>query len=159
MHPPRRIVIALTWLLCVAGCASPSSVSPAKERASTAPLQTAALLKFSDVPIPVGFQLIDNESFTFQNELARVGLLKYVGRPTADRVVQFYLEQMPLYQWRFLNLLEYESRIINFEKPEQTCIVTVGKRGDRTQVTIAVAPKSGTARMGSQAQKNTGRSP
>ncbi len=130
------------------------STAAAKDRATATPLHTASLLKFSDVPIPVGFQLVDNESFAFQNEMTRVGLLKYAGRPEADRVVQFYLEQMPLYHWTFLNLLEYESRIINFEKPEQTCIVTVGKRGDRTQVTIAIAPKSGSARLAPKASKS-----
>ena len=130
--------------LLVSGCAAPSE--SAKDRTMVTPLQTAALMKFSDVPVPVGFQFLDNESFAFQNELARVGLLKYAGRPAIDRVVQFYREQMPQYNWTFLNLLEYESRVMNFEKPDQTCIVTIGRRGDRTQVTIAVAPKGSAAR-------------
>ena len=144
MRFARQTIGMLLGVLLLAGCASSSGV--AKNRTVVPPLQTAALLKFSDVPVPVGFQFVDNESFAFQNELARVGLLKYAGHPAMDRVVQFYREQMPLYNWTFLNLLEYESRVLNFEKPDQTCIITIGKRGDRTQVTIAVAPKGSAAK-------------
>ena len=143
--------------MLISGCAVSSE--SAKDRTMVAPLQTAALLKFSDVPVPVGFQFMDNESFAFQNELARVGLLKYAGRPAIDRVVQFYREQMPQYNWTFLNLLEYESRVMNFEKPDQTCIVTIGKRGDRTQVTIAVAPKGNAAKATRRSATTTATQP
>ena len=149
MRQIRRWHAGMAAVLLLAGCASTSATST--ERAPAAPLQTSALLKFADVPVPVGFQLVDNESFAFQNEITRVGLLKYRGRPDVDRVVQFYREQMPLHQWTLLNLLEYESRVLNFEKPDQTCIVTVGRFGDRTQVTIAVAPKGGAARLSGHA--------
>ena len=128
-------------LVLVAGCATAGVTS--QQALPLAPLQTAVTLKFSDVPVPVGFDAIENESFAFQNEATRVGLVKYWGRPSVDRVVQFYREQMPRYHWALLNVLEYESRILNFEKTDQTCIVTIGRRGDRTQVTIALAPKSG----------------
>ena len=151
----RSVTAVILVSLAMAGCVASTSTTAANERAA-APLHAAALLKFSDVPVPMGFQLLDNESFAFQNEAARVGLLKYIGRPEIDRVVQFYLEQMPLYHWTFLNLLEYESRIINFEKPEQTCIITVGKRGDRTQVTLAIAPKGGSIRAAPKALKPVG---
>ena len=145
-HLMLRQSIAAGFVLWSAGCAS---IATSTNRPVTTPqsLQTAALLKFPDVPVPVGFQLVDNESFAFQNPLMRVGLLKYLGRPPGDQVVEFYREQMPLHQWSLLNLLEYEARILNFDKTEETCIVTIGKRGDRTQVTIAVAPKSGAAKV------------
>ena len=143
----RRLVsqcmfIGVLWL--GTGCVSTTSSS--QQVTAMPSLQTATLLKFPDVPVPVGFQLVDNESFAFQNTMMRVGLLKYTGRPTIDRVVQFYREQMPLHQWVLLNLLEYEARILNFDKADETCIITIGKRGDRTQVTIAVAPKGGAAK-------------
>ena len=144
MRDQVRRTMRWLGLLLVAGCATAGATS--QQALPLAPLQAAATLKFSDVPVPVGFDVIENESFAFQNELARVGLLKYAGRPAIDRVVQFYREQMPLYNWGLLNVLEYEARILNFEKPDQTCIVTVGRRGDRTQITVALAPKSGAFR-------------
>ena len=144
MAPARFGIGMFAGVLLLAGCAASSGTM--KDRTAVAPLRTAALLRFADVPVPVGFQFIDNESFAFQNELARVGLLKYAGRAEIDRVVQFYREQMPLYNWTFLNLLEYESRVLNFEKTDQTCIITIGHRGDRAQVTIAVAPKGNSSR-------------
>jgi hypothetical protein len=74
-----------------------------------------------------------------------VGILKYAGGAKADQVVNFYKDQMPLYNWRFLNLLEYGRRIMNFDREDQTCIIVIEPTGVSTYVTITVAPKAGRA--------------
>lgn len=105
-------------------------------------LDVAMALKFEDVPVPAGFRAVTNESFTFQNDILRVGILKYYGRANPEQIVNFYKDQMPLYNWRFLNILEYGRRIMNFDREDQTCIVVVEGSRFNTYITITVGPKT-----------------
>ena len=99
------------------------------------------------------FNIINNESFVFQNDRMRVGLLKYAGSPDANRVVAFYKEQMPMYNWDLINVIEYGERVMNFDRADQTCIITIQPLSTRTVIAIAVAPKSGTNMTEERVQK------
>ncbi|MCK4249040.1 MAG: hypothetical protein KAX15_04605 [Candidatus Omnitrophica bacterium] len=105
-------------------------------------LQVAVDLRIDDIPVPVGFKLDLDDSFAFQNDYTRVGLLRYSGRAGVDEVVDFYQEQMPLYNWVLVNVIEYERSMLNFEKDKQSCIITCEGSRSRTVLTIATAPKS-----------------
>ena len=81
--------------LIISGCttiagSSSGSGSSSMQQGSAA---MSGIVKFDDIPVPAGFKLIDNESFTFQNDQMRVCLLKYAGMPNANKVVEFYKEQ------------------------------------------------------------------
>lgn len=131
------IYFLLTTLL---GCAMFS-----KKEAQTAPagpLQPNAMLKFSDVPTPAGFKLLAKDSYTFENQGVRMGVLKYVGKANPDPVVNFYKEQMPLYNWNLLNVVEYGERLLNFDRENETCIVSVQPKFMSTVITISLGPKS-----------------
>jgi len=125
-------------LVFLTGCAS----FPIQRTPSDKPLEPAPLLKFSDVPVPQGFKLLANESFIFQNENGRVGLLRYAGSPTADQVVSFYREQMPQYGWFLLNIVEYGRRVLNFDKQNESCIITVEPTTTKTLISISIGQKS-----------------
>jgi hypothetical protein len=131
-------VAVLIVIPLLAGCVS----LPRREEPLEEGLAVAEKLRFDDVPVPSGFKLLANESFAFQNENIRVGLLKYTGRARPEYVVNFYREQMPMYNWNLLNIIEYGRRVMNFEKENQTCIVTLEATVTRTNLTISVAPKS-----------------
>ncbi|MBU1061876.1 MAG: hypothetical protein KJ952_04060 [Candidatus Omnitrophica bacterium] len=105
-------------------------------------LDVASLLRFNDVPVPAGFKILDAESFAFQNDATRVALLKYLGSRNADQTVSFYKEQMPLYKWSPINIIEYERRMLNYEKESESCIVTIESHGRKSIVIIAISPKS-----------------
>ena len=105
-------------------------------------LEVSALLKFDDIPVPNGFNFLAVDSFAFQTKNVRVGLLKYEGKANPDEVVQFYKEQMPLYNWKTVNIIEYERRILNFEKDGQSAVITIDGKGNRTSLVIAVSPRS-----------------
>ena len=102
----------------------------------------ASMLRFDDVPVPAGFKTLNDESFAFQNDVTRVALIKYSGSKSADQMVLFFKEQMPLYNWSPINIIEYERRIMNYEKGSESCIVTIESKGMRSIVTIAISPKS-----------------
>ena len=146
------IFLIFGFFVFSAGCATTNTNSSSgySQQGATG---MSSILKFEDVPVPAGFRLIDNESFTFQNDRMRVGLLKYAGSPDANRVVAFYKEQMPMYNWDLINVIEYGQRVMNFERSDQTCIVTIQPLSTRTIIAVAVAPKSGTSMTEEKTQR------
>ncbi len=130
-------------LMLVYGCVTtPEGGSYVDEASSERSLGVAAILRFDDVPVPFGFKTLERESFAFQNDVTRVALLKYIGSRNIDQVVVFYKEQMPMYNWNPINIIEYDRRVLNYEKNSESCIVTVESHGRKNVVTIAISPKS-----------------
>ena len=146
------IILILGLIFIATGCATTSN-SNSSSSMQAGSISVASILKFEDVPVPSGFKLVDNESFTFQNDNMRVGLLKYTGRPDANVVVNFYKEQMPMYNWDMLNVIEYGQKIMNFQRADQTCIITMQPLSTRTLIAIAVAPKSSSTMTEAKTQK------
>ena len=146
------IILILGLIFIATGCATTSN-SNSSGSMQAGNISIANILKFEDVPVPAGFKLIDNESFTFQNDNMRVGLLKYAGRPDANVVVNFYKEQMPIYNWDMINVIEYGQKIMNFQRADQSCIITIQPLSTRTLIAIAVAPKSSSAMTEAKTQK------
>lgn len=120
----------------------PGSRSYNKGTTANVALDVASILRFEDIPVPSGYKIIEQESFAFQNDETRVALLKYSGSNIADQVVGFYKEQMPVYNWSPINIIEYERKILNYEKESESCIVTIEALGRKSIVTIAISPKS-----------------
>lgn len=134
------LIVCCLALILLSGCtALTGSGSYSGEDVS---LDVATLLRLNDVPTPTGFKILDKESFAFQNDTTRVALLKYIGPKHADIVVAFYKEQMSMYNWRPINIIEYERRILNYEKEGESCIITIEARGRKSVITIAISPKS-----------------
>ncbi len=128
---------AIGYLLTTAlmGCATTSSSN----------LQSQAILKFADVPIPVGLKPLPQISYSFENAGVRVGVLKYQGRANIDQIINFYKEQMPMFNWNLVNIIEYGPRLMNFERDNETCIITLQIAGfwnEDVLVTLSLGPKS-----------------
>ncbi len=138
------VFILIIAILGISGCAATGSRRSSGAEMPKA-LEVASLLKFQDVPAPRGFKIIPSDSFIFDNDLTRFGILRYSGRADASTVVRFYRDQMPLYNWRFINLMEFNTRIINFDREDQTCTIIVEPRHLSTLVTVSVAPKAARA--------------
>lgn len=138
------LLAAIYFLLSTAFLTSCSTTASSRNSDLTqvAPLEPAALLKFQDIPIPSGFSFSADESYAFQSVNFRAGLLTYKGRATGDRVVTFFKEQMPLYNWHLVNIVEHSMRMLNFEKGQETCVITVEEKGNKSVITLSIAPKS-----------------
>jgi len=139
------IVILLSGLgysviaLCSCASVSKKDVSPSRESL----LEPQSTLKFNDIPAPTGFKFLAEESYTFESAGMRVGVLKYQGRADVEQVVNFYKDQMPLYNWSLLNAIEYGQRLLNFEREQETCIVNLISKGKNISIIICLGPKSG----------------
>jgi len=123
------------------GCTT--TISDSKEPVSLGSLSPQALLKFADVPVPVGLKSLPEQSYSFESSGVRVGVLKYQGKNIPDQIVNFYKEQMPMYNWNLVNMVEYGQRLMNFERENETCIITLQSTGwGNTLLVISLGPKS-----------------
>jgi len=132
-------VLSVLLIPLLPGCASPYKKS---QRLKTMQITPALLQKFPDIPIPSNFHLQSDKSYAFMNADIRVGLLRYSGKAYGDDIVNFYKEQMPLYNWSLLNVVEYGPKVLNFEKGAETCSILVESKGKRSFIIISVNPKS-----------------
>lgn len=130
----------LLFTLFLTGCTA--TYSRKSDPTQIPSLEPAALLKFQDIPIPSGFVFTPIESYAFQSANFRAGLLKYKGKASGDQVVSFFKEQMPMYNWHLINIVEHSMRMLSFEKEQETCVITVEEKGNKSEVTLSVAPKS-----------------
>ena len=136
--------VILIFAFCILhslGCAGLSKKDTVPK--NEALLEPQAMLKFSDIPTPAGFKLLTQDSYTFESAGIRVGMLKYQGKANVEQVVNFYKDQMPLYNWNLLNAIEYGERLLNFEREQETCIIRLLPKGNNITIAIALGPKGG----------------
>lgn len=137
----KYIFLVLVIIFAIGGCtAVPKKDAPLAS--STNLLEPSAMLKFTDIPYPTGFRLLANESYVFEAAGVRVGLLKYQGKADVEQVINFYKEQMLMYNWSLLNIVEYGQRLLNFERENETCIINIMPKGRLITITISLGPKS-----------------
>lgn len=138
----RSLSFVASGMLLTASLTGCAGVNRDAKSNSVNILEPQANFKFSDIPVPAGFSLLPLESYSFQSAGIRVGLLKYQGKAEADRVVNFYKEQMAMYNWSLINVIEYGQRLMNFEREGELCNISLLPKGSATQITIALGPKS-----------------
>jgi len=129
-------------VLAVGGCATTGQGPTAGSGEAENNLAVSSVLRFDDVPVPIGFSQLPKESFIFQTESVRAGVLRYEGRASPESVMQFYKQQMPVYNWQSVNIIEFGLKQLSFEKPGQSCIVVIEGTRSKSTVTISVGPKS-----------------
>lgn len=139
----KRAIIVLAFLFCVfnfTGCAGISAKDRSMQGAQL--LEPQSMFRFSDVPVPAGFKLLPQDSYSFESSGVRVGLLKYRGKAKVDKVVNFYREQMPMYNWNLLNVVEYGDRLMNFDRDAESCIISLLPKGKLVTIAVSLGPKS-----------------
>lgn len=140
----KKCIFILAVIFLLAGCALlPQRPQKAQGNAY---LEPQAVLKFGDVPVPAGFKFLAADSYAFESSGVRTGVLRYQGVANPEEVINFYREQMPMYNWRLLNVIEYGERLINFDRENETCIVSLSAkknllRNSISRITISVGPK------------------
>ncbi|MBL7081525.1 MAG: hypothetical protein ISS44_03065 [Candidatus Omnitrophica bacterium] len=104
-------------------------------------LEPANMNRFGDIPVPAGFRLNQEKSFIMESGGVRTGILKYTGKADPTSLIIFYKNQMPIYNWSTLNILQYADQMLNFEKDNESCIITTVCRGNNIELLITLAPK------------------
>lgn len=105
-------------------------------------LEPQPMNKFSDVPVPSGFKSLPTQSYSFESLGVRVGVLRFQGKGDPDQIENFYKEQMVMYNWNLLNVVEYGDRLLNFDRDNETCVITLLTKGKTVTITVSLGPKS-----------------
>lgn len=151
----KRLLVLLfvsSLVLLSAGCAAISKKD--KESAGIPSLlEPQAIGKFADIPVPVGFKLLPERSYAFESAGVRGCTLKYQGKASAEQAISFYKEQMLMYNWTLLNIIEYGERLMNFDRDTETCTINLLPKGKALVITISVAPKSQASKKSSRPVK------
>jgi len=139
----KKIILVLAFISSLALMLSGCALLSKKEKEAGVPglLEPQAMLRFADMPVPVGFKLLPQNSYSFENSGMRVAVLKYRGKANPDQVVNFYKEQMPMYNWTLLNIIEYGDRLMNFDRENETCIISLSAKGNAIDITASLGPK------------------
>ena len=147
-------VLLFALVLSLPGCVT---VQEQTTQIKSFSLKPARLLRFSDVPSPEGFELISEQSFILESGGVRAGILKYTGKANSQEVVLFYKNQMPMYNWALLSILEHGDHLLNFERENESCIVAIRPRGrNRADVSVSLAPKAPIRSPRKKAERKTG---
>jgi hypothetical protein len=136
----KKVVVLILCILSLVGCAAAQKKDTFPK--NEAVLEPSAMVKFADVPVPSGFKLLPLDSYTFESSGIRVAVLRYQGKASPDQVVNFYKEQMAMYNWNLLNAVEYGQRLLNFDREGESCIVNLIPKGNNITITVSLGPKS-----------------
>ncbi len=128
-------------VLVVSGCVT-TTTAQTEKGVEIQRLEPSSLMRFKDVPYPAGFKVLPEKSFILESGGVRAGVLRYSGKTSAESVVRFYKEQMSVFNWVLLNVVEFGDRVLNFERDDESCVVTIKPKGRAVEISISLAPKS-----------------
>jgi hypothetical protein len=130
--------ILVFWLY---GCADLFSLRTIREREPEAQLTIPSSYRFEDIPLPSGMTLDRRESFIYETKTTKAGLLIYGGQGEMGKLVDFFKQKMPNYQWRLVSSFELHNVMLIFIKEGWSCVIYLIPQGDETKrVEIRVGP-------------------
>ncbi len=138
----KKIICFFIMGILSAGLIGCSTLSKENLKEQPAPLQSQVILKFNDIPVPMGFKLLPEESYSFENSGIRVAVLKYRGKASSTQLINFFKEQMPMFNWSVLNIVEYGNCMLNLERENETCVINIIPKGNTATIQISLGPKS-----------------
>ena len=134
-HPVIGLVV-LTGAWLALGCESLDTNEPLPGTESTK-LEPAGVSRFPDVPVPVGFTLVEKDSVDYTNTSTRFACHQLVGDAAKQQVVQFYVEKLELSNWSWLaDTSVAGERTLLFEKKDEWCQITLKRDGRRTKLRL-----------------------
>lgn len=94
-------------------------------------------VQFADIPVPTGYQLIPQESYSFQGSLFRSGIIKYDGPIDPVFAMSFFSNQLPARGWRLEKTQKGSgNRALYFAKGQENLIVIVRPLPDGSRVEL-----------------------
>ena len=132
-----HVALAGTLVLAtVIGCAQ----TPEAERSEMIPTP-AATYRFEDVPIPRSLEIEKKESFIYESEAIKTGILVYEGKAKVGELAHFFKENMVTHGWKLVSNFERDDALLTFNKPGWGCVITILPTGmERAKVAVRVGP-------------------
>ena len=96
---------------------------------------------FEDVLIPAELSLDKKKSFVYTSHTFTAGVLAFDGKVTGDSLVGFFSNSMPKDGWVLKSSFRYGRVILNFEKEERSCLISIEESTFTTKVEVWVSPQ------------------
>ncbi len=130
-----RFALAGIVVLALIACAQ----TP-KEKGEMTPTP-AVTYRFEDVPIPRSLEINKDESFIYESQAIKTGILVYKGKATVGDLAHFFKENMGTHGWRLVSNFERHDALLTFNKPGWGCVITILPTGmERAKVEVRVGP-------------------
>jgi hypothetical protein len=102
-----------------------------------APLRPGQESRLSDVSVPEGFTAETQNSWLHAEEGMRLAHLSYKGRPAVEPTVRFFLDHMPMQNWKLSHQREdFGLSSMVFTKGAEICTITLYRSLGMTYVTV-----------------------
>jgi hypothetical protein len=142
----RLLVWMISLLLLVgSGCAalqkSEDNLGEAEEEKSEVKGPSPVYYDFADILIPAELSLDKKNSFVYTTPSFSAGVLVFEGYVQGESLVNFFTTNMPKDGWILKSSFRYRRVILNFEKDQRSCLVSVAEYPLKTRVEIWVAPQ------------------
>jgi len=93
--------------------------------------------RLNDIDVPAGFSLDGSKSWFLAEENIRRGYLRYKGRPSVNRTIEFFLTQMQAHNWTLLDQSEnHGTSMLVFTKGPERCTMSLFRDWGTTHVTV-----------------------
>ncbi len=152
----QSIRAAATWgmIVAVGGCAAPRAVS------ADGSLKASARPYDVDIPLPVGFRIVDRSSEEWASGPIRFVRHQYFGRGDRFAVRRFYRRQMPLIRWTAVEESQLDGRIaMRFRRGDETCRVIIDSRrswlSQRIRIEVTIGPEGAESGLTHTTKKHT----
>ena len=144
-HTSIKLLLSLVFLGLTVSCAGRKGsvgTSAGSATPSGPGLALAPSFRISDIPVPTGFEFDRAQSYVYQDRDREIGSMRYAGRASVGSTTQFFLDEMVQYNWTLINVVEHQTVVLNFEKPEKTCMILLSRTGrGGTEVRIDFRPR------------------
>jgi hypothetical protein len=142
----RLLVLLLSILLLVGvGCAAMRTSQEAPEETGEKKEEVKGpapiYYDFVDILIPAELSLVKKSSFVYSTPSFSAGVLVFEGYVQGESLVNFFTTNMAKDGWTLKSSFRYRRVILNFEKGERSCLVSVAEFPLKTRVEIWVAPQ------------------
>jgi hypothetical protein len=140
------VIFVVAIATAMTGCQTlfpPASPDAETAEPLSAGIPLAPDFRISDIPVPAGFELVRAGTFVFQNPMLDVGQVRYLGKEPLSTVAQFYIDEMPRYNWKLLNIAEHNTITLYYDKADKTATILLTPKGKgSTYIDASFFPKS-----------------
>ncbi len=95
---------------------------------------------FDDVLIPGELKMDNDSTFIYRTPGYATGIQTFKGRVELNSLIKFFKNNMAKDNWRITSYMKASRAILQFQKENRCCMITIQERDFSTEVEIWVAP-------------------
>lgn len=128
--------------LAAAGCDRTTPLA-ASSRPSGAEVPDApGFAQFSDIPVPSGAAMDMERSLVLGEREAWIGRVVMTVSQSADRVYDFFFNEMPRFDWQPITSVRAETSVLTYSRGARVATVQIrGRTISGAQVSVTVSPR------------------